>query len=174
MPTCIQRLCCSDIACPHVPQNRPTNLLYYFYSFFVQMGGFVGGGRRCCYLCEFCWWRWDGSLNSRATSLTTFLLFRWLLIVPAQLHSALLLLLCHMPLMYHIIDPQICCIIFIPFSSRRGDLLGEGGAGVVRVNFVGGAGCGESCGLFGWGWQNRARILSIYPGRESSTHHPPS
>ena len=33
----------------------------------------------------------------------------------------------------------------------RGDSSGEGGAGVVCVNFVGGAGCGESCGLFGLG-----------------------
>ena len=75
---------------------------------------------------------------------------------------------------YHRIDPQMFCILFIPFSSRRRDLSGEVGAGVVHVNFVGGAGCGESCGLFVWGWQNRARIFSIYPVRESSTHHSPS
>ena len=71
-------------------------------------------------------------------------------------------------------DPQICCIIFIPFLSRRGDSLGDGGAGVVHVNFVGGTGCGESCGLFGWGWRNRSRIFSMYPGRETSTHRSPS
>ena len=53
-------------------------------------------------------------------------------------------------LMYHRIDPQICCILFIPFSSRREDSSGEGGAGVVHVDFAGGAGCGESCGIFGW------------------------
>ena len=38
--------------------------------------------------------------------------------------------------MYHRIDPQICCILFIPFSSRRGDLSGDGGIGVVRVNVL--------------------------------------
>ena len=87
--------------------------------------------------------------------------------------SAFVVVMAH-ALMYHRIDPQIFCILFIPFSSRRGGLSGEGGAGVVRVNFVVGAGCGESCGIFGWGWRNRARILSIYPGREISTHLSPS
>ena len=76
--------------------------------------------------------------------------------------------------MYHRIDPHICCILFVPFSSRWGDLSGDGGVGVFLVNFVGGAGCGESLGLFGWGWRNHARVFSIYPGRESSTHSSPS
>ena len=87
--------------------------------------------------------------------------------------SALVVVMSHAR-MYHRIDPQICCILFIPFLSRRGDLSGDGGVGVVLVNFVGGAGCGESCGLFGWGWRNRTRIFSIYPGSESSTHRSPS
>ena len=64
--------------------------------------------------------------------------------------SALVVVMSHAR-MYHRIYPQICCILFIPSSSRRGDLLGAGGAAVVCVNFVGGAGCGESCGLFGVG-----------------------
>ena len=41
--------------------------------------------------------RLDGSLDSRATSLTTFLLFQWLFIARVQLRSAPLLLLFHMP-----------------------------------------------------------------------------
>ena len=64
--------------------------------------------------------------------------------------SALVVVMLHAR-MYHRIDPQIFCILFIPFLSIRGDSLGDGGVGVVRVNFVVGAGCGESCGLFGWG-----------------------
>ena len=61
--------------------------------------------------------------------------------------------------MYHRIDPQICCILFIPFLLRRGDSSGDGGVGVVLVNFVGGAGCGDSCGLFGWGWRKTCQDL---------------
>ena len=65
--------------------------------------------------------------------------------------SALVVVMSHAR-MYHRIDPQIFCIFFIPFLSRQGDSSGDGGVGVVRVNFVGGSGCGESCGLFGLGW----------------------
>ena len=38
---------------------------------------------------------------------------------------------------------------FFMDNIRRGDSSGDGGVGVVRVNFVGGYGCGEYCGLFG-------------------------
>ena len=78
--------------------------------------------------------------------------------------SALVVVMPHAR-MYHVIDPQICCILFIPFSSRRWDFSGDGGDSVVSANFVGGAGCGKSCSLFGWVWRNRARVFSIYPGR---------
>ena len=41
--------------------------------------------------------RLDGSLDIRATSLTTLFLFQWLLIARAQLRLAPWLLLCRMP-----------------------------------------------------------------------------
>ena len=62
--------------------------------------------------------------------------------------SALVVVMSHAH-MYQRIDPQFFFLLFIPFSSRRGDLSGDGGAGVILVDFFGGAGCGESCGIFG-------------------------
>ena len=59
-PNCVQCLGCCYVACPHVPQNRPANLLYSLHSLFVDMGGFFGGWRCWCCPCEFCWrsWMW--------------------------------------------------------------------------------------------------------------------
>ena len=51
---------CCYVSCPHVPQNRPANLLYSIYSLFFETGGFVRGWRRWCRSCKFCWrsWMW--------------------------------------------------------------------------------------------------------------------
>ena len=74
--------------------------------------------------------------------------------------------------MYHNIEPHICWMLLIPFSSNLGALSGKGGDGVVLVNFAIAAGWGRSCGLIGWGCPNRCRHFSMYPGRDNSTQLP--
>ena len=73
-------------------------------------------------------------------------------------------------LIYHNIEPHICWMRLIPFSSNLGASSGEGGDGIVLVNFDIGAGWGESCGLLGWGCPNQCKHFSMYPGRDNSTH----
>ena len=73
-------------------------------------------------------------------------------------------------LIYHNIELHICWMRLIPLSCNFGALSGEGGNGVVLVNFAIGAGWGESCGLLGRGCPNRCRHFLMYPGRDNSTH----
>ena len=50
-------------------------------------------------------------------------------------------------LIYHNMDPHICWMRLIPFSSNLGASSRVGGDGVVLVNFSNGAGWVGSCGL---------------------------
>ena len=73
-------------------------------------------------------------------------------------------------IIYHKIELHICWMRLISFSYNLGASSGEGGYGVVLVNFSIGAGWGESCGLIGWGCLNRCRHFLMYPRRDNSTH----
>ena len=73
-------------------------------------------------------------------------------------------------LIYHNMDPHICWMHLIPFSSNLGASSRVGGDGVVLVNFDNGAGWGEYCGLLGWGCLNLCKHFLMYPGMDNSTH----